>query len=1052
MANESIRIRTTPGNSKNIRVKLEQDFDFLEIMSLKISQEDLYQTFCSNYGVVVGRVIANKGFGLPNAKISVFIPITSEDQKNTLIKDLYPFKTPYQKNNNIRYNLLLSKSTCFLNKAVGTFPSKEEVLDNDTVLEVFDKYYKYTTKTNNAGDFMIFGAPVGQYTIHMDVDLSDAGAASVRPYDMIANGYPEKLFDSNTEFKTATNLDSLPQIKSGNIGVDIIPFWGDTENCEIGITRVDFDTNFEIKTTALFFGSIFTDSGKDAINKGCNPRNTMGEEDNLRTGEGRIDMIRVKDYDTLDWYNNGNIKPASLEKWTIEGGELIDSDGTFAFPVPMNLGHVITDEFGNLVPSADPSIGIATKAMYRFKMKFTEPNENPKYRTATILFPSLGADFGGTQGMVDTGNIAQANGTQDQRWTDDITEYDTTVYPNARIFLDFHTFEWKQLYTIAHYIKKYKVGLNRFSFLGVKNTDVSAETNLFPFTNAVWKFDIVYYIIAFFIDVVAFFLKLLIILVSICIKFCAYAQISWGTTVVKINIGFSFVLLDFCYQICPFAWLGGLIPQFTLPCEDAPNGEGYDIPSTGGTWASCNPNGCGGSTFGCSCSSVGASNPCSSCNFCFKVETNGINTADNICLQDLINWKCCAKLRAAEQRNVIRRNFNDAWVFGTAYLFQFKYKKNRSGSKEKFCGPGADHVRGKWYGNNNCCLDTKPNFNNATLVGECTKCLLRGPNEGTDPSASVGILGSCAAACLATGFLSPYCLACIYAYYTGSGDVLGAYHVGAHNASRLPDNNGKIHNGAADINEIIYCNALMSTKIVSVGRIEMCEETLEEITTASQAGQALHIYAQNPNFYTGTFYENGWDPGFWVSYLQETSYQSPQEVLFYLLKQNNCNPRELFYGSGLIDGYPCHEFELKDNPTFFMKEISKIHVDQEVGVNDEFNPPSGTVNPYGDLVNNPPVYGGFLVNKLSGSRFSPCGNNPSNCYGQPSNNWINTGTAGVSSPDINEADNDGWDRYISRGNRNNPNVRANVPYYYFGITPGKTAINKLKKNYFFRSA
>ena len=81
MSNQSIRIRTTPGSSKNIRFKLDQDFDFLEILSLKISQEDLYQPFCANYGVVVGRVIANKGFGLPNAKVSIFIPITNEDQK-----------------------------------------------------------------------------------------------------------------------------------------------------------------------------------------------------------------------------------------------------------------------------------------------------------------------------------------------------------------------------------------------------------------------------------------------------------------------------------------------------------------------------------------------------------------------------------------------------------------------------------------------------------------------------------------------------------------------------------------------------------------------------------------------------------------------------------------------------------------------------------------------------------------------------------------------------------------------------------------------------------
>tara|TARA_Y100000389_G_C17466752_1_gene526346 strand:- start:2782 stop:3057 length:276 start_codon:yes stop_codon:yes gene_type:complete len=89
---KSLRIRTTPGESRNIQIKIDQDFDFLEVLSLKITQEDLYSSFCADYGVVVGRVIANEGFGVPNTKVSVFIPISSEDEKNDLIRDLYPFK------------------------------------------------------------------------------------------------------------------------------------------------------------------------------------------------------------------------------------------------------------------------------------------------------------------------------------------------------------------------------------------------------------------------------------------------------------------------------------------------------------------------------------------------------------------------------------------------------------------------------------------------------------------------------------------------------------------------------------------------------------------------------------------------------------------------------------------------------------------------------------------------------------------------------------------------------------------------------------------------
>ena len=43
---KSIRIRTTPGDDseKYVKIKLEQDFDFLELLSLKIEQKDIERT------------------------------------------------------------------------------------------------------------------------------------------------------------------------------------------------------------------------------------------------------------------------------------------------------------------------------------------------------------------------------------------------------------------------------------------------------------------------------------------------------------------------------------------------------------------------------------------------------------------------------------------------------------------------------------------------------------------------------------------------------------------------------------------------------------------------------------------------------------------------------------------------------------------------------------------------------------------------------------------------------------------------------------------------
>ena len=55
---KTYRFRTELGVDKEVRLNIEQDFDFLEILSLKLRQEDLYDRFCADYGVVAGRVIA----------------------------------------------------------------------------------------------------------------------------------------------------------------------------------------------------------------------------------------------------------------------------------------------------------------------------------------------------------------------------------------------------------------------------------------------------------------------------------------------------------------------------------------------------------------------------------------------------------------------------------------------------------------------------------------------------------------------------------------------------------------------------------------------------------------------------------------------------------------------------------------------------------------------------------------------------------------------------------------------------------------------------------
>ena len=149
---KSYRLKANIGVDKEIRLNIEQDFDFLEILSLKLRQEEVYNRYCSDYGVIAGRVIVNGGFGVPNVKVSVFVPLENEDENNPIISTLYPYKTPSEKNEDgFRYNLLPYEKQHGGHTPTGTFPTKEDILIRKEVLEVYEKYYKYTVKTNDSG-------------------------------------------------------------------------------------------------------------------------------------------------------------------------------------------------------------------------------------------------------------------------------------------------------------------------------------------------------------------------------------------------------------------------------------------------------------------------------------------------------------------------------------------------------------------------------------------------------------------------------------------------------------------------------------------------------------------------------------------------------------------------------------------------------------------------------------------------------------------------------------------------------------------------------------
>lgn len=526
----SYRIHTQVTQDTVLNVNMTQDMDFLEILSLKLSQSDAYKLFSSNYGVIVGRVLANDAFGIPNAKISMFIERDSNDSVD--IENIYPYsEVSSNDSEGRRYNLLPDYSDDDCYRVVGTFPQKRLVLDDDTYLEIYDKYWKYSTVTNNAGDYMLFGVPSGNQQIHIDMDLSDIGILSQKPRDFEYKGYNLTLFDNANQFKESTNLDGLAQIFSQNQSVFVYPFWGDADNGIAAITRSDVQIQYKFEPTCVFMGCIVSDNEGHAIGHRCSPSEDSGLNTQLVAGNGTIEMIR-KTTDGL------------VEEFQIQGNQLIDEDGVWCYQIPMNLDYIGTDEYGNIAPTDNPNKGIPTRAQVRFRFSKTEMGDegfsrhtakylvpqNPIFREDNVI-PKIGMSGAEVEKMYNFGSATP-------EWC-------------------FRDLYWNNVYSVKNYIPRVQTASRQAShnYTALKGSNLAEDQNPIPFNKLRIDMPFMYMLICIIFE---------IIVGIMCV-------VNGIITIVNIVLSIFWRIANlFClgwpFNFCPIkALIGWLIPEY-IPC------------------------------------------------------------------------------------------------------------------------------------------------------------------------------------------------------------------------------------------------------------------------------------------------------------------------------------------------------------------------------------------------------------------------------------------------------------------------------------------------------
>ena len=641
--NKNFRVHTNIASDTVLNVNMQQDFDFLEVLSLKLRQKDAYRLHSSNYGVIIGRVLANDAFGIPNAKVSVFIERDTNDSSD--IESIYPYTEITTKDKlGRRYNLLPDESDDDCYRVVGTFPNKRLVLDNDIYLDVFDKYWKYTTVTNQAGDYMIFGVPTGSVQVHVDIDLSDIGILSQKPRDFEYKGYNITMFDTPNQFKESTNLDSLAQIFSQNKSVFVYPFWGDSDNGVAAITRSDIQIQYKFEPTCVFMGSIVSDNDGHSIGHKCAPDVDNGMNDQLIGGNGTIEMIR-KTTDGL------------VEEYQIQGNQLIDENGVWCYQIPMNLDYIGTDEYGNIVPTDNPTKGIPTRTQVRFRFSKNETNEEGFSRhTAKYLVP-MNPIFS-EEKVIPTIDI---KGSEVEKMY---------LFGSATPESCFRDLYWNNVYSVKNYIPKTQVAHRAYAknYSSLKGANLAEDQNAVPFNKLRVDIPFTFMILCILFKIV------MIIIAFINTLVCLIDSI--------INIFYrikKFSFKVFKWRVRPFGWLP--VPDF-IGC----------IPLSAGLSE-------GNVAYypGCWCKSTGLKH--ADCPDDMEGDCKKVN--DNSTLTDIIQRNLALDFK------IVKLDFYQDWLNGCLYMPLWYWRKRKkktflfglfsSRAKNEYCSCGKTYSRLKTY-------------------------------------------------------------------------------------------------------------------------------------------------------------------------------------------------------------------------------------------------------------------------------------------------------------------------------------------------------------------
>ena len=222
-----------------VDIGIKRSFGTLDTLKIYNNPVNSIPTQEAKTGVVFGRLVAVQNLKNDNGD---FIKIPLKNVPIGIFNPSETYPTSFSVNENGERITLNLKESALPSEYFNTDSYTDDVnnyLRSGSGFTTVPPEFKYITKTNDNGEFIIYNAPTGSQNIIFEVDLFKQGLTK----DEIAlNNFP---FPVNND----ENIDKIPSFFFRQVPVEVVPAWGLGQT---GYTEVNINANIDLRKWATY--------------------------------------------------------------------------------------------------------------------------------------------------------------------------------------------------------------------------------------------------------------------------------------------------------------------------------------------------------------------------------------------------------------------------------------------------------------------------------------------------------------------------------------------------------------------------------------------------------------------------------------------------------------------------------------------------------------------------------------------------------------------------------------------------------------------------------